>query len=204
VRDVRGVIDTHAHLAHKRFDRDRAEVLAKVWASGVERLLEVGYDRASSEAAVALAGTDPRIRAAVGIHPHGAGTATDDDRKRVNELATIHVVRAIGETGLDYYRNLSPRDQQQAEFRRQIGLARELRLPLVVHDRDAHEDVLHLLREERASEVGGVLHCFSGDGEMARAAHDLGFRVGLGGTVTYPAPGKDEMLAAIPLSQIVL
>jgi TatD DNase family protein len=121
---ARGVIDTHAHLAHRRFDRDRAAVLAKVWESGVERLLEVGYDRASSEAGVALAESDPRIRASVGIHPHEAGTATDDDRRRVDALAASPVVRAIGETGLDYYRNLSPREQQVAEFRRQIGLAR--------------------------------------------------------------------------------
>lgn len=181
------LIDTHAHLDSGQFDTDREAVIARAFEGGISHILTVGCDLSSSRRSVELARAHPAIYAAVGIHPHDAAEATDEGLAQLEELVRAESkVIAVGETGLDFYRDRAPRETQRQAFRLQIRLARKLGLPLIVHDRDAHEEVVQILREERAAEVGGVLHCFSGDLAMAKACIELGFYISFPGTITYP------------------
>jgi len=200
------MIDTHAHLGYPDFDGDRAEVIARAFEAGCEAVVEVGWDLGSSRAAVRLAEREPRIFAVVGIHPHEAEKASLDALEKLGGLLDRPKVVGLGETGLDFYRNYSPPALQRELFKRQIGLAREKSVPLVIHDRDAHADVLKILRWERASEVGGVMHCFSGDVETARQAVDLGFHLGFGGSLTYGRREEiwKEILREVPRDRILL
>jgi TatD DNase family protein len=201
------VIDTHCHLSHPEFDPDREAVLARCWAHGVTGILEVGYSAETSRKAVALARAHPeRVRASVGIHPHEAGRATEDDFGVIRDLSREPEVVAIGETGLDFYRDWAPRDRQVDLFRRTVRFSLERDLPLVVHDRDAHEEILTILAEEGRGEARGIFHCFSGDIEVARRAVELGFYLGLGGSITYlnPRKKKGRMLAELPLDRLLL
>jgi TatD DNase family protein len=181
------LIDTHAHLDNGRFAEDLDAVLKRAADNGISHILTIGCDLESSRQSVALARKYPEVHAAVGIHPHDAAEASDEaiDELRVLIERESKVV-AVGETGLDFYRDRCPRDVQRQAFRRQIGLAREVKKPLVVHDREAHDEILQILREEGAAETGGVLHCFSGDVVMARACIELGFYISFPGTLTYP------------------
>jgi TatD DNase family protein len=140
----------------------------------------------------------------VGIHPHDAKTLTPKALKRLSELAVDQKVVAIGEIGLDYYRDLSPRDQQRMAFRQQIRLAIKLDMPIVVHDRDAHADVLRILQEEGAQRVGGVLHCFSGSLDMALRGLEMGFLISFAGPITYGGEKKQEIARKIPLDKILI
>ena len=181
------LIDTHAHLDSGQFDADREAVIARARENGISHILTVGTDLPSSRLNVKIARRHADIYAAAGIHPHDALTATDEAITELQALiAGEPKIVAVGEIGLDFYRDRAPRDAQRDAFRRQIRLAREVGLPLIVHDRDAHDEVLAILREERAEEVGGVLHCFSGDLAMARACIELGFYISFPGTITYP------------------
>ncbi len=200
------MIDTHAHLGYPDFNSDRREVIDRSFEAGCEAIVEVGWDLKSSGAAVGLAQREHRIYAAVGVHPHEAGTVTPETLDKLERLLDRPKVVALGETGLDFYRNLSPPAVQREVFRRQIALAGEKSKPLVIHDRDAHADVLKTLRREKASEVGGVMHCFSGDVETARQAVDLGFCIGLGGSLTYGRKEDvwREILQVTPRDRIVV
>jgi TatD DNase family protein len=180
------LIDTHAHIDGRDFLPDFAAVLSRAWDAGLTRILTVGADLESSIAAAALAAEHEQIYAAAGIHPHDAARVTEKCYDVVRDLALGNrKVVAIGEIGLDFYRDRSPRDMQEQVFRRFIRLARQLSLPVIIHDRDAHARVMAILREEHAEEVGGVLHCFSGDLEMARQCVEMGFFLSIPGTVTY-------------------
>ncbi|MCM2358474.1 MAG: YchF/TatD family DNA exonuclease [Geobacteraceae bacterium] len=186
------LIDTHAHIDGRDFLPDFNQMLERANAAGLSHIITVGADLESSRAAVRLAEQYGHIFAAVGIHPHDAERVTEKCYEVVRELATRNPrVVAIGEIGLDFYRDRSPRDDQERVFRRFIRLARELALPVIVHDRDAHSRVMAILREEKASEVGGVLHCFSGDLQMARECVEMGFYLSIPGTVTYP--GNEQL-----------
>ena len=201
------LIDTHAHIDGGDFQADFAEVLQRAAASGVTRIVTVGADLETSRAAVALASAHENIFATVGIHPHDAGRVTDACYGVVRDLAVAsRKVVAIGEIGLDFYRDRSPREDQERVFRRFIRLARELGLPLVVHDRDAHERVMKILLEEQAAEVGGVMHCFSGDLTLARrCVEELGFLVSIPGTVTYPtAEPLREVVRGVKIEHLLL
>lgn len=203
---ISALFDTHAHLHLDEFEPDRPEVLARARAAGVEGFLTVGIDPEDSQRAVALAEAEPAVWATVGIHPHEAATADEAALDRLRRLAqgSSRVV-AVGETGLDYYRDLAPRDAQLDAFRRQIALARELGRPLVIHCREAHAEVLAVLREERAAEVGGIMHCFSGDAAHAWSYLDLGFLISIAGPVTYPNARKlPEVVRAVPLDRLVV
>jgi len=180
------LIDSHAHIYYRDYSGDFGEMLQRASDAGVGAMLVVGTDIESSRECVELAEKYPQLYAAVGIHPHDAGRVTDAcyDVIRDMALATPKVV-AIGEIGLDFYRDRSPRDQQEQVFRRFLQLATEAGKPVIIHDRDAHERVLAILREERASR--GVLHCFSGDSAMAAEAIAMGFYISIPGTITYPA-----------------
>jgi len=182
------LIDFHAHIYGKEFFADFDAMLQRAAAAGVETIIVVGADLESSFQAVDLSRKFPNIFAAVGIHPHDASRVTEECYQRIIELAKeCDKVIAIGEIGLDFYRDRSPRPDQELVFRRFIRIARKLQLPVIVHDRDAHERVMAILREEKASDAGGVLHCFSGDLQMARECIDLGFYISIPGTVTYPS-----------------
>lgn len=180
-----GLFDTHAHLDHRRFDPDRAQVLARARSAGVERILTVSTDLEAARRAVALAHEQPEVYAAVGVHPSDAVGYDDAAEQQLREVARSARVRAIGEVGLDYHWDY-PRAEQVVAFRRQIRLARALGLPLVIHNREADADVLRILQEEQADKVGGVMHCFSGDWALAERCLGLGFHIGLGGPVSYP------------------
>lgn len=201
------MIDTHCHLSHPDFDPDRDEVIARSWREGVTAILEVGYSVTTSRSAISISNANhERIRASVGIHPHEAGTATDADFQAMESLLAAPNVIAIGETGLDFYRDWAPRENQIALFAKTVNLARERHLPLVIHDREAHDDVLRILETDGRGEVRGIFHCFSGDDEVARRAMDLGFYLGMGGSITYvnPRKKKGRMLAELPLDKMVL
>lgn len=180
------LIDTHAHLDNRPFAEDLDEVILRARDNNVLNILTVGCDLASSARSIELAARYPEVYASVGIHPHDALQADDEGLRRLRTMVSAPKVVAIGETGLDYYRDRAPRDAQRLAFRRQIQLARESQLPIIVHDRDAHEDIVLILHEEKASEVGGVIHCFSGDTAMAQACLELGFYISFPGTITYP------------------
>jgi len=155
----------------------------------------VGYDLASSQAAVELAKQFPEVYAVVGVHPHDARTVDEETYNQLRQLSRQPKVVAIGESGLDYYRDLSPRAVQQEVFRRHLRLAREVGLPVVVHDRDAHAEVLQIMREEQVQEVGGVLHCYSGSWEMVRECVELNCAVSLAGPVTYHNARRPQEVA---------
>lgn len=181
------LIDSHAHIYGKEFAADFDPMLQRAADAGVETILVIGADLESSIQAVELAQKHTHLYAAVGIHPHDANRVTEECYNKIIGLARNNAkVVAIGEIGLDFYRDRSPRQDQEQVFRRFIQIARELELPLIIHDRDAHERVMSILREERAAAVGGVLHCFSGDLQMAKECIELGFYISIPGTVTYP------------------
>lgn len=181
------LVDTHAHLDSGQFGSDREAVIARAFENGITRILTVGTDLPTSRLNVEIANGHADIFAAAGIHPHDALTATPE---ALADLQTLirgeRKIVAVGEIGLDFYRDRAPRDAQREAFRRQIRLARQVGLPIIVHDREAHGEVVQILREEKAAEVGGVLHCFSGDLEMARACLELGFYISFPGSITYP------------------
>ncbi len=199
------LVDSHAHLDGSRFADDLEQVIQRADDQGVHSIITVGCDLDSSRASVELAQRYPGIYATVGVHPHDAATVTPQLLDELAQLATADKVVAIGEIGLDYYRNHCPHDQQQKAFRQQLALARQCKLPVVIHDRDAHDDVLAILREEKAEEIGGVLHCFSGDIEMAKACLDLGFYLSFTGTITYPKnDALREVIRQVPTERILV
>jgi TatD DNase family protein len=200
------MIDTHAHLGQPAFNEDRREVIDRSFEEGCEAIIEVGWDLASSRAAVRLAEREENIYAAVGVHPHDADKVTLGDLDKLAVMLDSPKVVALGETGLDFYRNYSPPAVQREVFRREIAIARERGVPLIIHDREAHADVLKTLRWDKASEVGGVMHCFSGDVETAKQVVELGFSLGFGGSLTYGRKEAvwKEILQVIPRERIVL
>jgi TatD DNase family protein len=199
------LFDTHAHLHFPEFAEDLDAVLQRARAAGVARLLTIGTDVPTSEAAIALAAREARVWAAVGIHPHDAEAADETALAAIERLAGAPGVVAIGEIGLDFFRNLSPRDTQERVLRRFVALARRLRKPVVVHCRDAHAETLAILGEERVAEVGGIMHCFSGDVEIARRCLDLGLLISLAGPVTYPnARALPEVARFVPIDRLVV
>ena len=201
------LIDTTAHLDNEQFNSDRDEVIARAHTNGISHILTIGCDLASSQQSVEIAKANPCIYAAVGIHPHDAAQVDDSVLDQLRSLATNpdNKVVAIGEIGLDFYRDRSPRDIQRQVFRQQIQLARELNLPIIVHDRDAHDEVLAILQETNAGEIGGVLHCFSGDLAMAKACLDLGLHLSFTATVTYPKnEAAREIIAKLPVDRLLI
>ncbi len=199
------LVDTHAHLDDARFREDLPGVLARAAEAGVEHILTVGCDLESSRESLRLAAAHPGLYAALGIHPHDAPQATKEGLEILRNLLGNDRAVAVGEIGLDFYRDRSPRDVQRRAFRDQLRLAREVGKPVIVHDRDAHEEVLAILREERAAEIGGVLHCFSGDLAMARACVEMGLYISIAGPVTYPAnEALREVVRQIPVDHLLI
>jgi TatD DNase family protein len=199
------LFDTHAHLHFPDFDDDRDAMLARARAAGVRRLVTIGTDAATSRAALALAAREPGVWATVGVHPHDAGESDEAVLGDVERLAAEPRAVAIGEIGLDFFRNLSPPEAQERVFRRLLALARRLHKPVVVHCRDAHEAALAILAEERVGDVGGIMHCFSGDVDVARRCLDLGLLISLAGPVTYPnARALPDVARFVPGDRLVI
>ncbi len=200
------LFDTHAHLHFPEFADDLPAVLERARAAGVRWILTIGTSVEGSRAAVALAEGEPDLYAAVGIHPHDAAEADEaafDELRRLAESSPKVV--AIGEIGLDFFRNLSPRDAQVEVFRRQLDLARRAGKPVLIHCREAHTETLEILREAGVKAVGGIMHCFSGDAAVARQCLDLGLLISLAGPVTYPNARKlPEVVKLAPEDRLVV
>jgi TatD DNase family protein len=197
------MIDTHAHLHVHVYDRDRKVVLDRSFHAGLKALLEVNIDPGGWPEARRLAHSDPRVFLTVGAHPHEAGRIEPEAVEELLAEAGDPRVRAIGETGLDNYRNYAPRDQQRRLFQRHVAAAVETGLPLVVHLRSpqgehtAHDEALRILRTEGKGRLRGVFHCFAGGLAQAREAVELGFNLGLGGAITYSPERSAPLLRTI-------
>ena len=203
------IIDTHAHLYLDRFDEDRDAVLRRAWGAGVDITVMPAIDVSSIRQAVDLCETYDGLYAMAGLHPSETEEATDDDFEAVIEWCSHPSVVAVGESGLDYYWDRSFDEKQQRFFRRHIRLAIEADLPLVIHNRDATEDILALLEEEHMrtdipERMRGILHCYVDPPAVAERAWNLGFFVGIGGILTFSNSKVDEYVTDVPLEQIVV
>ena len=199
------LFDTHAHYDDERFDTDREELLASLPGKDVDLVINAGSDMPSSRTSVALAEKYPYIYAAVGVHPHEAKSLTEADCDELLELAKHPKVVAIGEIGLDYHYDLSPRDIQREAFARQIELAKTAGLPFVVHEREACKDCLDILKAQGVGERAGVMHCFSGSRETAKILLDMGMYISVGGPVTFKNNVKTvDMVEYVPLDRLFI
>ncbi len=198
------MIDTHTHLNDPCFDNDREEVRCRAYEAGVPLLVVCGYDLSSSKHAVDIA-SRWGDGSAVGIHPHQAAEVSPSSLPSLRELAQFPWVVAVGETGLDYYYHPEYQLDQQTALRAHIQLARELSLPLILHCRQAYQDLIQILQEEEAEEVGGVVHCFTGNEEEAEQLLDLGFYLGIGGIITFKKSASlRELISYLPRDRILL
>lgn len=199
------LIDTHCHVTDESFADDREEVLARAQAAGVGRIINVGFNRETIPPTLVLAEQHDWIYAAVGWHPVDAIHMKEEDWAWLTSCLAHPEVVALGEIGLDYHWDTSPKEVQQDLFRRQIRLAKELKLPIIIHNRDADEDVVQILREEKACEVGGVMHCFSGTWETASACLDMDFYISFGGPITFKnAKLPKKVLENVPLDRLLV
>lgn len=199
------LFDTHTHLDASQFKEDQEQVIARAVEAGVTRMVNVGFNRETIPTTMELVEKYDFIYAAIGWHPVDAIDMKDDDLEWIAELCRHDKVVAIGEIGLDYYWDTSPKDVQQQVLRRQIGLARELSMPIVIHNRDAHEDIVKILREEKAGDVGGIMHSFSGSWETAKLCLDMGFHLSFGGPITFKnARQPKEVLEKVPLDRLLI
>jgi TatD DNase family protein len=199
------LVDTHCHLDNEQFEPDREAVIDRARAAGVERMMAIGTGDGPPdlEAAIRLAESHPFIYATIGIHPHDASKASDETFERLRELSRHPKVLAIGEIGLDYHYDFSPREIQRQVFERQLGLARETGKPIVIHTREAWADTLEVFRACWQGE--GIMHCFTGDEGQAREALDLGFYLSFGGVLTFPKAESVRQAARIaPQDRILI
>lgn len=197
------MIDTHCHLCDKRFDKDRVHVLDRARHVGVTHLVEIAYGPGIWERAFALSAEHAYVFLCVGVHPSESGKVPMDLLPALRDHARHPRVVAIGETGMDFFREHAPREDQERWFRAQLALADEVGLPVVIHQRSALEDVLAILEETRP-QAGGVLHCFDQDTATVERARALGFKLGLGGVLTYGHEALDEAVRSAPEGMLVL
>jgi TatD DNase family protein len=199
------LIDTHAHLDFSQFKDDLEQVLERARQAGVGPIVNVGTGEYSSRQVVSLSSRYPQLWAAVGIHPHYAAQVSPSYLEDLTRLAERPRVIAIGETGLDYYRNLSPPDAQERLFRGHLRLACEVDKPVIIHSRDAHAETLKIIKEEALPSRKGVMHCFSGDRKFAHAFLELGLFLSLAGPVTYPRSHElRSLLKEIPRDRLLM
>lgn len=199
------LFDTHAHYDDDKFETDRNYTIEKAYESGVSYIINAATDISSTIESISLAQEYEYVYAAVGTHPHHVEEMNEKSLELFADFASDPKVVAIGEIGLDYYYDNSPRELQRYWFAQQIKLALKLGLPIVIHDRDAHEDTMKIVKEERAWEAGGVFHCFSGSLETARELFKMGFYISLGGAVTFKnARRAVEVVESMPLDRLLL
>lgn len=199
------LFDTHAHLNDEQYKEDLEEVIERAQNEGVSHMVVVGFDRPTIEKAMELAERFEFIYACVGWHPVDAIDMKEEDLLWIEELTKHPKVVAIGEMGLDYHWDKSPKDIQKEVFRKQIRLAKKVKLPIVIHNREATADIVEILKEEKAEEVGGIMHCFSGSSEIAMECVKMNFYISLGGPVTFKNAKKPKEVAAeIPLNKLLI
>jgi TatD DNase family protein len=199
------LIDSHAHLDMKNFDRDRDEVLKRASDGGIARIITIGIDHDSSLNAVAIAGKYDFVYAAVACHPHKASECNINGLEKLVEMTSEKKVVAWGEIGLDFYRRYSDPEDQSKIFLRQLEMAKEVDLPVIIHDREAHKEVFAILTKMGKGERKGVIHCFSGDVDLALAFIELGYYISIPGTVTYKNASQVRNVAAnIPLERVLI
>jgi len=179
------LIDTHCHLDMDAYQADLDSVIQSASSHGIKRIITIGIDYPSSQEAVALSGRYPNVYATIGFHPHDAQRATPASLQQMADLGSLHEVVGYGEIGLDYVKDYAPRDVQRKVFSQQLHLAKELHLPIVIHDREAHEDVCDLIRTAGPFPEGGVMHCFSGDRQLAEKMIGMGFYISIPGVATF-------------------
>jgi TatD DNase family protein len=197
------MIDTHAHLHLAEFAHDRWHVLTRAFALGITAIVEIAIGARGWPEVLSLAESDPRLRASLGIHPHEAGPQAPEALREMARLLPHPRVVAIGETGIDLYRDYAPRDAQEQLFTAHLDLARSTGLPLVIHCRSAFPDVLRVLDREARGPWRGVFHCFSGGPAEARAVTERGFHLGLGGMITYAPERWEPVVRALPAERIL-
>ncbi|WP_175615505.1 TatD family hydrolase [Piscibacillus halophilus] len=199
------LFDTHVHLNADQFMEDRDEVIQRALDTGVEHMVVVGFDRETIPLAIEIAEQYDFIYAAVGWHPVDAIDMTDEDLKWIEELCHHPKVVAIGEMGLDYHWDKSPHDVQKEVFRKQIQLAKKVNMPIIIHNREATEDIVHILKEENAQECGGIMHCYNDVVDHAKECLDLGFYISLGGPVTFKNATDPKIVAEeVPLDRLLI
>ena len=199
------LIDSHCHLDMKAFDKDRDAVIRRAREDGIVHMISIGIDVKSSQSAIDLARKHDFISATVGCHPHDADGCEPDGLEMLSRMAAEPEVVAWGEIGLDYYRNYSGKENQRKIFQAQLGLAKEAELPVIIHDREAHEEVYAILEKMGKGERKGIIHCFSGDRELAEAFIALGYYISIPGTITYKKAGQiKEVAATIPLDRMLV
>ena len=199
------LIDTHTHLDDARYNDDRDAMIARAREAGVEAFVTIGCDLATSQAAVALATQHNFVYASIGVHPHEVKHISEGWYDEFRRLVKNKKVVAYGEIGLDYHYNHSSPKEQRERFREQIQLARELNLPIIIHTREAQDDTMTILKEEKASEIGGVFHCFSGDAWLAKDALDLGFYLSFSGILTFQnATMLRDIAKHTPLDRVLI
>jgi TatD DNase family protein len=199
------LVDSHAHLEMPEFKKDLEGVIQRAKEAGVEYIFTVGTEKRDWKRALEIANSHPSIYAILGVHPHNAKEIDDQTYLLLKELCQNKKVKAYGEIGLDFFRNLSPREIQLKRFQEQIELAKELGLPIVVHDREAHQETLEILKSEKANVCGGIIHCFSGDDEMAKACMDMGFYISIPGSITFKnAESFRKIVKSIPLDSLLV
>jgi TatD DNase family protein len=198
-------IDTHVHLNADQYENDVNEVINRALEAGVEKMVVIGFDRKTINKALELTEEYPFIYAVVGWHPVDAIDCTEEDLEWIESLAANPKVVGIGETGLDYYWDKSPKDVQQELFRKQIRLAQKVNLPIIIHNRDATADVVRILKEEEAEITGGIMHCFGGSVETAKQCIEMNFMISLGGPVTFKnARMPKEIATEISLDHLLI
>ena len=199
------IFDTHAHYDDEAFDEDREELLASLPAQGIGKVINIGASLQSTKTTVELAQRYPFLYAAVGVHPEGVTELTEKSMDWLKELCKLNKTVAIGEIGLDYYWDEPERELQKQWFRRQLQLAREVKLPVVIHSREAAKDTIDIMKEEHSEEIGGVIHCYSYTKESAKTFLDMGFSFGIGGVLTFKNAKKlKEAVEYIPMDRILL
>ncbi len=199
------MFDSHAHLQDGKLKRDLDNVLKRARDAGVTMITCIGYDLESSQEAVILARKYKQIYATVGVHPHDAQTMNPEVKEKLRSLAKDPKVVAIGEIGLDYYRDLSPREKQRESFIEQILLARELGKPIVIHDREANQDVMEIIKKYKAGSNGGIMHCYSGNLPLALEAVKNGFYISFAGPITYKNAGRShEVVVKVPMERLLV
>ncbi|SDN11466.1 TatD family hydrolase [Sediminibacillus halophilus] len=199
------LFDTHVHVNIDQFDEDREEVLQRAKEAGVEYMVVVGFDRETIPKALELAEKNPAIYAAVGWHPVDAIDMEDKDLEWIEELASHPKVVAIGEMGLDYHWDKSPKETQKEVLRKQIHLAKRVGLPIIIHNREATGDIIEILREENAAEVGGIMHCYNDSADFVQECLDMNFYISLGGPVTFKnATDPKEVAKIVPLDRLLV
>ncbi|WP_462421815.1 TatD family hydrolase [Salinicoccus sp. Marseille-QA3877] len=199
------LIDTHVHLNADHYDEDLEEVILRARDTGIEKMVVVGFDRKTIERTMKLIDRHADVYGVIGWHPVDAVDCTDEDLEWIEELSKHEKIVGIGETGLDYHWDKSPKDVQKELFRRQIALAKRVDLPIIIHNRESTEDCVEILKEEQAGDIGGIMHAFSADENVADEVINMNFYISLGGPVTFKnAQLPKDIAVHVPLERLLV